>query len=320
MATSLQVLGAVSLAWEHRGWIVVLAFIAGSVAEYRDRELARSVLVLAWIALGAFFASMLPYFIFEQKSVVESAGTLLGVPLSLAVGYHLHAGRDSLFVLSRAVAVAGLIYQPAVAIPIIRRTLIEVVTDQTAWLLAVLGYTPEVVAGLTVDGLRIAEKTYPYESTFVFRGNHELPITYTIAMACTGIGSMAVFAALIGSVSAPWPRKARALLVSLPIIYVLNIVRNVFIAVGFGEQRFHIAPELVMTVFGLSDPVMVSYIVADRIIAQGLSVIALVGITWLVVRELPEVLGVVEDALFVLTGREYDLAGALGVSESASPA
>lgn len=319
MAPSLQVLDAAGLAWEHRGWVVVLAFLAGTVLEHRDRELARGVLVAAWLAFAAFFASMLPYFVFEQKSVVETAGSLLGVPLSVAVGYHLWHGRDSLFVLSRAVAVAGLVYQPAVAIPIVRQTLIEVVTDQTAWLLALIGQTPEVVAGLHVDGLRIAEKTYPYESTFVFRGNHELPITYTIAMACTGIGSMAVFGALIGAVSAPWPRKLRALLVSIPVIYGLNLVRNVFIAVGFGEQLFHVAPGLVMAAFGLSEPVMVSYIVADRIIAQGLSVVALVGITWLVVRELPEVLVVVEDALYVLTGREYDLSSALGVAEPASP-
>jgi archaeosortase A (PGF-CTERM-specific) len=207
------------------------------------------------------------------------------------------------------VALTGLVYQPAVAIPFVRQGLIEIVTDQTAWLLTLLGRTPEVVSGLYVDGLRIAEKTYPYESTFVFRGT-DRPITYTIAMACTGIGSMAVFLGLIGAVSAPWRRKARALAVSLPVIFALNLVRNVF-----GEQLFHIFPGIIMSLFGLAEPLLVSYIVADRIIAQGLSVVALVAITWLVVREVPEVLVLVEDALFVLTGREYDLVAALGVGE-----
>jgi archaeosortase A (PGF-CTERM-specific) len=126
---------------------------------------------------------------------------------------------------------------------------------------------------------------------------------------------MAIFGGLIGAVSAPWERKARALAVSIPVIYGLNLVRNVFISVGFGEQLFHVAPGVVVGAFGLEDPVMVSYIVADRIIAQSLSVVALVLITWLVVRELPEVLVVVEDGLFLLTGREYDLAAALGVDE-----
>jgi archaeosortase A (PGF-CTERM-specific) len=310
-----EVLGAiVGFGWQHRGWLVILTFLAGTLLEYADRSLARRVHAAGWLLFAGFWASMVPYFVFEQKSVVEGLGTLLAVPLSVLVGYHLWRGRDSLLVLSRAVALMGLIYQPVVTIPVVRQVLIETVTDHTAWLLSLLGRAPEVVGGMTVDGLRIAEKTYPYESTFVFRSSGQ-PITYTIAIACTGIGSMAIFGGLIGAVSAPWERKARALAVSIPVIYGLNLVRNVFISVGFGEQLFHVAPGVVVAAFGLEDPVMVSYIVADRIIAQSLSVVALVLITWLVVRELPEVLVVVEDGLFLLTGREYDLAAALGVDE-----
>lgn len=308
------ILDQVTVLWEYRGWLVILTFLAGVLVDLHDRSIGRRVLVVAWVLFAAFWASMVPYFVFEQKSVVEGLGSVLAVPLSAVVGYHLWNGRDSLLVLSRAVAIMGLIYQPVVTLPIVRRVLIESVTDQTAGLLGLLGFQPEVVSGLYVDGLRIAEKTYPYDSTFVFRRAGR-PITYTIAIACTGIGSMAIFGGLIGAVSAPWQRKARALAVSLPVIYALNLLRNVFISVGFGEQLFHVAPGIVMPLFALEEPLLVSYIVADRIIAQGLSVVALIAVTWLVVRELPEILVVVEDGLFVLTGREYDLADALGVDD-----
>lgn len=313
--------GATFVDWgyQHRGWLVIGAFALGSVIEYYDRTNARRLLVVAWIALAGFWLTMVPYFVFEQKSIVEGIGVIAGIPLSLAVGYHLAKGRDSLFVVSRVVAIAGLIYQPVVTLEFIRRPLIEVVTQQTAWLMQLIGYVPEVVDGLYVDGLRIAEKQYPYESTFVFRGTGT-PITYTIAIACTGLGSMAIFAGLIGAVSAPPWRKVRALAVSLPIIYALNLVRNVFISIGFGEQLFQVFPGVIMSLFGLESEVMVSYIVADRILAQSLSVVALIVITWLVVRELPEILIVVEDGLYVLTGREYDLAAALGVDEAVSGA
>ena len=303
--------------YQYRGWVVIALFVVGALVEFYDRSTARYVLVSAWVAFGLFWATMVPYFVFEQKSIVESIAVILAVPLSVVVGYHLARGRDSLFVLSRAVAITGMIYQPAVTLAFVRQPLIEVVTDQTAWLIQLTGYTPEVVSGLYVDGLRIAEKSHPYDSTFVFRSTGQ-PITYTIAMACTGIGSMAIFAGLIGAVPAPAGRKLRALAVSLPVIYGLNLVRNVFIALGFGEQYFQIAPGLVMSLFDLEEPVMVSYIVADRIIAQSLSVVALIVITWLVVRELPEVFVIVEDGLFVLTGREYDLAAALGMTEPVS--
>lgn len=305
--------------YQHRGWLVIGAFALGTVVEYYDRRQARRVLVAAWLALAGFWVTMVPYFVFEQKSIVEGVGVIAGVPLSIAVGYHLARGRDSLFVLSRAVAIAGLIYQPVVTLEFVRRPLIEVVTQQTAWLMQLIGYVPEVVDGLYVDGLRIAEKQYPYESTFVFRGTGT-PITYTIAIACTGLGSMAIFAGLIGAVSAPPRRKVRALAVSLPVIYALNLIRNVFISIGFGEQLFQVFPGVIMSVFALENPVMVSYIVADRILAQSLSVVALIVITWLVVRELPEILIVVEDGLFVLTGQEYDLAEALGVDDALSGA
>jgi hypothetical protein len=42
-------------------------------------------------------------------------------------------------------------------------------------------------------------------------------------------------------------------------------------------------------------------------------VVVLVALVVLVVRRLPEVLTVVEDGLFLVTGRDYELADALGV-------
>jgi archaeosortase A (PGF-CTERM-specific) len=160
----------------------------------------------------------------------------------------------------------------------------------------------------------ISEKPYPYESTFWFEGNTR-PITYNILLACTGMGSISIFAGAILAVSAPWRRRLRALALTVSVIYVLNLFRNVFIAVSFGEQRMQILPELVMTVFGLADPQMVSYYVADRILAQTGSVVVLVGITYFLVRELPEITVLVEDLLFLVTGTEYDLVAAFDAED-----
>jgi archaeosortase A (PGF-CTERM-specific) len=125
---------------------------------------------------------------------------------------------------------------------------------------------------------------------------------------------MAVFAGLNAAVEAPLGRKLRAMAVSLPVIYVLNLFRNVFIAVTFGEQYLHVFPDTVLALFASDQAPMVSYFVADRILAQSLSVVALVGVTYLVVRELPEILAVIEDLLFVVTGSEWDLVDAMDVN------
>lgn len=299
------------------GWLVVGVFLAGVALERYDREYARWVYVGAWVLIAAYWLSMVHYFAIEQKSVVEGVGVIAGVPLSAYVGYLLAGGRDSLFTLSRAVAFMGLFYMPLVAVPVVRQTLIETVTDQTGVVLNAIGITPQVADGLYVDGLRIAEKSHAYESTFVYYVGGE-PLTHTILIACTGIGSMAIIAGLVAAVDAPLKRKFQALAITLPVIYVLNIARNVFISTSMGEQLFQVFPGLISSVFALENTVMVSYIVADRVISQSLSVVVLVGILWLVVQRVPEVLTVVDDVVYVLTGREYNLAEALGVTVAES--
>ena len=292
-------------------WLVVGAFLAAALVERRDRDPARPLAVGAWLLFGLFWLSTVHHFAFVQKSVVEGVGTLLAVPVCVSVAVSLARGRDSLFVLSRSVAVAGVLFLPVQAVGAIRRPLVESLTVQVAALVRLVGLEPEVVSGLTYDGARIATKEYPYRSTLVFSEDGE-PLTLTVKTACSGIGSIAVFAGLVAAVDAPLERKLRALAVSVPIVYVLNLVRVVFIAVGFGSQRLHVFPDVVAALFAVESDVLVSYYVADRVIAQSASVVVLVGITWLVVTRLPELLAVVEDALYVVTRREYDLHGLVG--------
>lgn len=316
-----SLVGWVGTMGEPLGWLVVALFGAGALLERVDRDRARPLVVVAWVVFGLFWLAMIPYFVVEQRSIIEGVGSIVAVPLSMYVGYVLFRGRDSLFVLSRAIAVMGLVYLPFVAVGPLQQFLIETVTDQTELLMNAIGYHPDVVSGTkvaTLSGDRmvdISEKATTYESTFAFYNGREVPITYDIAIACTGIGSMAIFAGLIAAVRAPASRKLRALAVSIPVIWVLNLVRNVFIGVTFGNQMTQIFPDLIITLFGLdpAQPEMVSYIVSDRILAQSGSVVALVVIVWLVVRQLPEVLGILEDVLYLVTRREHDLAATLGV-------
>jgi len=319
LLAGLEAFGAVSTPL---GWGVIALFLVGGALEYRDREYARPVVVLAWVVFGVFWLSLVHHFFVTQRSVVEGVGSVIAVPLSVYLGVLLARGRDSLFVLSRAVSIMGVVYFSVVAVPSVQRFLIEMVTHHTEFVMQLLGFEPDIVSGTTLtlsDGsvINIAAKDNPYRSTFVYDTSDisymdTAVLTYTIVTACTGIGSMAIFVGLIAAVDAPMERKLRAFAVSIPVIYFLNIVRNVFIGLTFGHQMTNFAPELVMSLFALENQWRVSYIISDRIIAQGLSVVALVVITWLVVRELPEVLAIIEDVLYVLTRNEYDLQDALG--------
>ena len=300
---------------EPLGWVVLGLFVAGAILEYHDRAYARPVLVGAWGLFAAFWLALVyPWFVTDD-SFVRGAGAVIAAPLSLLAARTLHEGRDSLFTLSRAVALMGVVYAPFVTIQALREQLVLVVTRHTAWAMGLVGYDPPVVTELSEVGVdrEIAGKEYAFENSFVFFQDGGT-ITYTIIIACTGLGSMAVVVGLVAAVRAPLRRKLRALALALPIIYALNIVRNVFIGVSFGEQYMHIFPDATMWLFGLENELRVSYIWADRILAQSLSVVAMIFVLWLVLREVPEVLGPVEDVLYLLTGTEYDLAGALDMS------
>jgi archaeosortase A (PGF-CTERM-specific) len=299
------------LASDLLGWLVVALFAGGVWLAGRDasRELGRRVTVAAWGVFGVFWLQLFPHFAFVHKSYIEGVLTIAAVPACLYTGYLLYEGRDSLFVLSRAVPVMGVVYLlfetiPAVTvggatIPAPREIAIETVAAQTGALMNLLGYHPTLVHG-----------TEGYLNTFQY-AHPEVTVRVHIILACTGLGSMVIFAGLLAAVDASRRRKLKAFLVTIPVIYALNLLRTTFINVAYGYQQMQWFVDEVMFLFGSQDPYAVSYFLSDRVISQGLSVVALVAITLVAVRLVPEIVTVVEDVLFVFTRREYDLREAL---------
>jgi len=299
-------------------WLVVGLLAAAFVLEWygrrRGRSLAgpaRNLAVAGWVVFAFFWLNLVPHFFFVHESFVQGVLTVVAVPGSLYVGLLLRRGRDTLFVLSRAVAVMGLLYLPFETIPAVslaglslpapRQVFIEHTARQTRRFMSLLGYEPALITN-----------SEGHLATFEwFYGPEEQRILITIVLACTGLGSMVIFGGLIAAVRAPLDRKLRALAVSIPLIYALNILRTSFITIVTGNQYMHWAPDLVMTLFGTSIPYRVSFLLSDRVVSQLLAVAALIGITYLVARELPEVLVVIEDLLYVFTGTEYDLRSGL---------
>jgi archaeosortase A (PGF-CTERM-specific) len=193
-----------------------------------------------------------------------------------------------------------IIYLPFETSYFARQVLIETVATQTSMAIDLLGFGGEVQFIEDPTG----ETTFM--NTFWFP---ETGQASRIVFACTGIGAMAIFGGLIAAVDAPRPKKVIATVVSIGIIWVLNVGRNVFIAVANGYQWFAVSwlEGPVMFLFGLSDPTRVSFFVADRILSQGLAVFALIGIAFFVSRWVPELLDIGEELLSVLLGRDVHL-------------
>ncbi|WP_323674925.1 archaeosortase A [Halorubellus sp. PRR65] len=295
--------GGVTVGSDLLGWLVLAAFLLGAVLDIaRRRDGARYAYAGAWALFAAFWGVVAPHFLFTKASAIEGVLAIVAVPACLYTGYLLWNGRDGLYTLSRAVFLMGVIYYPTQAIPAVRRFLIELVADQTYWGVQLLGYSPGYTNG----------PEFGYQNMIVFSEF----ATY-IVYACTGIGSMAIFAGLIAAVDAPVRRKVKSFALAIGIIWVLNLFRNVFVAIAAGKGWFQHGAVLDLAALAGVEASHASFWFAHSVLAQTGSVFALVGITWIVVQELPEMLGVLEEVLFVATGSEYDLESALDVEDSA---
>lgn len=276
-----------------------MTFLLGQTLVWRGaRARGRRLTGLAWVLFAAFWVAMLPVFLFEMRSVIETVLAVVAVPICLLAARALWRGHDGVALLSRALGVTGVLYATALVVPGVREFLVESVATHTEAVMRTLGY----------EFLRQESQVNGFESEFVFvdGGGHRY-VTY-IVLACTGIGALASFTGVIAAVSAPLGRKLRTAAAVIATIWVLNVARNVFIAVAFGKQWFQAAPLVELaSVAGYDDPAMASFFVADRVLSQSLSVLAIVVVAVLVLRLLPESATLFEAALYLLTGREYVL-------------
>ncbi|MFC4449586.1 archaeosortase A [Halorussus aquaticus] len=286
-------------------WLAIGLFAAATALDWYDdghgRGRARYLAAGAWGVFGVFWLALFPHFAFEQRSFIEGALSFVALPACLYVGYLLLQGRETLFLLSRAVAFMGLIYMPFTMISPANEWLIETVAWQGEFVMRSLGYEFEVI-----------QRDETIRGAYFFATENHGEFTINVLLACTGLGSMAIFGGLIAAVRTPVRRKLRALAVAIPVIWALNLARVVFITLAFSQQWLQVFVEPTMSLVGYENPYMVSYFISDRVIAQSLSVVALVGIAWAVAREVPELLTVGEDILYVVTGDEYDLHAAVG--------
>lgn len=296
---------------ELTGGSALLAFLLGQLLLWIDGQRrtaprfgatplarrGRQVTAGAWVFFAAFWLAMVPTFLLVMRSAVETVLAIGAVPLCLLAARELWRGRPGVVLLTRAIGITGVIYAVAMT-PAVRQLLIETVATHTEAGIHALGY----------DVVRQHSAVNGFDGEFVFTdaaGNRY--VTY-IVLACTGIGAIATFTGVILAVRAPIGRKIRAIGAVVALVWSLNVARNVFIAVAFGDQWFQ-TPLLISLTHsvGYRDPALASYFVADRLVSQTLSVFALLAVAALVLRLLPETKTIFEAVLYLATGRRYEI-------------
>jgi len=225
-------------------WLSIGLFLLGVLFEDRARHLSAA----GWLSFGTFWLSRVSVYLAEN-SAIKTFLAVAAFPVSAYVAYQMVVEeRDALLKLSQAVAAMGLIYIPFYSFAPLNTALIEHTAAQTDRALSLLGVNAELVERDGMDRMFLVTNPATGQE---YR-------TYII-LACTGIGSMAMFAGLISVIRAPLRRKALAFAVSIPVIYALNLVRNVFIATAYGYQWFPYGESYIVDMTGTYEVTRASF-------------------------------------------------------------
>lgn len=240
------------------GGLTIIFFLLSYLTneEKKKRYLRASGYALVTLSLVLY----IPYNIYNEQSIVESILSFAGAILGLYVINIIMSGKSLLERTSLMILMTSALLIFAYTITPVQNFLIDSVAGETSRILEILGYDTRIVQ----------------ESGNTYISFADSNLKTQIVLACTGVGSIAIFIGLSASASSFSLRKRLWLAAfTSSIIYVLNIVRNVFIASAYGGQWLHIAPNFISSIFGRGGE-WVSYYVADRIIAQLASAVFLI--------------------------------------------
>ncbi|MFA4957533.1 MAG: archaeosortase A [Candidatus Methanoperedens sp.] len=223
-----------------------------------------------WIFLAIYWPGQLGGYI-ELKDYVNIIMVIAATIISLFIAYITFQAKDNndkgdyeVFIsLSRAASIGGLIYFLFAEVALLNTWIISTVTGQGIWLIGKFDFPVTNVAWnqLAVNGLDVE-----------------------IILACTAIESIALFSGIISSATgATATRKVQAFLISVPVVYMLNIIRVSFTASAYG-----------LSWFGTPDE---SFHISEHFITKAGSLLALMLISYFVLKKLPEVADMIDGVM-----------------------
>ena len=229
--------------------------------------------VIGWIFIIAYLFADLPEY-FSENNILYPVMAVLSIPFLVITIKYLLAENKEIFHLTRAAAVAFLIYAPFTYIPEIGNLLISAVVTEVVWLLHLFNYP------VTLDDWNIiAQNGFRVE----------------IILACTGIQSIAIMLGVAAAVPTTLRQKMYAFLLVAPTIYILNLLRNVFVIMAYTGQWFPYWSDIA----GNGEYGYESFFWAHNVIAELLALVALILIAYGLFVLIPQ-LGNFADDLYQL--------------------
>lgn len=217
--------------------------------------------ILGWTGLVLFLFSEVPYYLSINNFLYPTLA-VLSVPFLYITARYLITGDQRVLQLSRAAAVASVIYAPFAFTPL-GDWLISVVVGQTLWLVNAFGYDAVLTAW-----------------NMVIRNNFRVEII----LACTGIQAIAIMLGVAAAVPTNTRQKVLAFLLVVPTIYILNLFRNTAVIIAYTGQWFPYLPGIA----GNGEYGYESFFWAHNVIAELLALVLLVAIAYGLFKIIPD--------------------------------
>ncbi|MCX6684057.1 MAG: archaeosortase A [Methanoregula sp.] len=238
--------------------------------------------ITGWTFIILMLFAQLPEFFLENNFMYPVIAAL-SVPFLVITTKYLLLEDERVINLSRAAAVAFLIYAPFGfdQVPLFAALgdwLISLVVTQIIWILNLLQFSVTLS-----DWNIITRNSFRVE----------------IILGCTGIQSIAIMLGVAAAVPTTLRQKILAFLIVAPTIYILNLLRNVFVIMAYTEQWFPYYPSIASNgEFGYE-----SFFWAHNVIAELLALVCLVIIAYGLFSIIPK-LGNFADELYQLYAGE----------------
>ncbi len=215
--------------------------------------------ITGYVLFGIYWIFQAPYFL-KIADTINAVFCMLALPFFLYMAYHdfvsFKKNEDPrcLRFLAGWVFFAGFVYFLVEKIPFLTVSMIKICSQQTVWLLNLFGHN-----------YSLGDVAYYPEICIPIVPTNE---GISIILACTGIQSIMIFLGAFIAVKANLKRKIYAFLATVPVIWVLNIIRNAGIIYG--------------------DSIGFDVHITHNYIGKAGSLIALIVLAWVVFRILPE--------------------------------
>lgn len=214
-----------------------------------------------WACIVLNLWSDLPAFLAESNFLYPALA-LLSLPFLVLTADGLRNRTPAVLRLSRAAAIAVVIWVPFALVPPLRDMLISVVVTLSVALITALGHHPYLRSWDV-----IAENAFANQ----------------IILGCTGILAMAMALGLAFSEKNLTGRQAlAAVLLIVPPVFLLNLLRVSIVFIAVSDTWFAGFPDPT----GTGDP---HFFWAHNVIAEGLALLFLIGLVWALGRVVPGV-------------------------------